>query len=160
MTLSKEYLLGEIVFSIFVTFDAVGVGGVTLPENVIVKLCVYAVPSALPLSIVAKSVTVPFLVALSTLSPEMFAPAPFDVIVHFTVLYDAVLGDTTGDNVNDCPVIPVVGIPDIPVTAVNVDVWSLFTIPLSFVTFLSVLIVLTVPLPLNTTSELESNVPI
>ena len=52
------------------------------------------------------------------------------------------------------------GIPTISVTATNVDVWSSFTIPLSVVTVLLVLIVFTVPFPLIVKSELESMVSI
>ena len=68
-------------------------------------------------------------------------------------------GTITGVSVMDCPVTPVAGMPKILVTATNVEAVSSFVMPLSFDMFLSVLIVFTVPFPLNTTSEWESNVP-
>jgi len=83
---------------------------------VMVKSCVYAVPCALPLAIVAETVTVPAAVVLKVL-PLILAPVvPALLTAHAMVWLVALEGETVPERVRGVPAVPVVGTLEIFVT--------------------------------------------
>ena len=84
--------------------------------NVMVKSCVYAIPCALPLAIVAVTVTVPAAVVFK-MFPMILAPVvPALLTVHAMVLLVALDGTTVPTRVMAATAVPVVGMPMMLVT--------------------------------------------